>query len=802
MLTQYKTVFIMIFVTLWVPLVFNYFGYVFIEGQWVQFALHSLMEVLGAVLALVMAIWIVKAVDYGKLPDIFKWVALAFGAMGVLDLFHAAMNVDVLFVWFHSMSGFFASFILMVGVLKQCAALKMSSPRMSTVIGFIAAFSVVSFVFETFIPPMTNHLSEFTVLAKVINVSAGVMFVISGLYFTHQYFKLQTYEYLMVAGFCFLMVASELSFAISNLWDFSWWGWHLLRLLAFVSLAWFFFELFKNMIENQMTDHAKTQDQLQDLRQECCQVSQYAKLLDQTSLVSKSDLQGHITDVNEHLLESTGYRREELIGQSHAIFKSEQTPNATYDDLWRTIQAGQLWIGQLQNRKKNGELYNVNLAVLPIQNPAGEVVEYLAARQDITQAVRSQELLANVRNLDDLTGFKNRNQLIQDLDSQQIEKIALLNIDDFKEINDFFGLNMGNELIRKVGLQLAKMKDPALRIYRMHGDEFALAVMMSDPVDGFEAKIWQWATELSEVPFEVQGKTLYLTVKAGIAEGMDSALTAADMALKVAKKTKRIVVSQNETYLFSHQYKENEIWTHSLKKAFKENGILLVYQPIYDLQKQKTVAHECLVRLCKEGELIEPQYFLEVAKKTRLYPQLTERILSLAFETFQSRTDGFSVNVCLDDMVNEKTITHIKQLCQTGSCADRLSLEFTEAEAEKNLATAGEFVQTIKSLGIRVTIDDVGKDASHLETIIELQPDYIKLDGRLVHKALEEASATLIIKTLVNFAHHQKIKVIAEAVETQALFLKLKTLKVDFVQGYFTGKPKRTLSDASENEVK
>ena len=808
MLTQYRTVFMMIFGTLWVPLVFNYFGYLFVDGYWVQFALHSLVEVVGAVFAFVMGVMLVDAVRYGQLPPIFNWVARAFLALAVWDIVHAAMNVETLFVWFHSLSGFFASFILMTGVFTQYFRWPISLPRSSVVVLLMVVFAIVSIQFDGLLPAMTDKQGEFTWVAIVMNVLAGAMFVVSALYFTVQYFRHHTVENLMIAGFCFLMVSSELSFAIFSLWDFSWWGWHLLRLVALVGLSWFFYEWLKNNTETHWQQQRALETQVQTLRQELYQVSQHAQLLDQTSLVSKSDLHGYITEVNAQLLASTGYSQQELIGQPHSIFKGGFTDRSTYSDLWKTIQSGKLWVGQLKNRKKNGDLFMIKIAILPIKNKAGDVIEYLAARQDITDAIEQEKLLTHYRNRDELTGFKTRYQLIQDLEAQQIEKIALFNIDDSKEINEFFGMAVGDELIRQVGQKLDEMKGQKLRIYRMHGDEFALAMSISEPVDGFEKKVQQWVNQLSEVSFDVDGQIIDITIKAGIAEGVDSALTAADMALKVAKKTNRSVVAQNETYLYSHQYKENQIWTEVLKQALLDDGILLFYQPIYDVQKQTEVAYECLVHLYQEETTIDPVYFLKVAKKARLYSQLSERVLTLAFETFHDRPEGFSVNVCSEDMVRENYFKHLQYLCQCYGGADRLTLELTEQEAHKNLAAAIAFVKAIKAVGVQVAIDNVGAGTTHFEALLKLQPDWIKIDGRLIAMLFETESesghddAELIIQTLVGFAHQRNIKVIAEAVESQAQFLKLKTLKVDYVQGFFTGKPAIILPEESKKAQK
>lgn len=801
MLTNYKNVFIMIFITLWLPLVFNYFGYVFIEGQWIQFALHSLVEVVGAVLAIVMAILLTEALSYHELHPIFHWVVRAFLAVAILDIVHAAMNVETLFVWFHSMPGFFASLLLMIGVLAQGSRWKLALPPKRMVLIVVAVFALLSILFEELVPAMTDKQGEFTLLAIMINVFAGSMFVISGVYFIAQYFKSQATEHLMIAGFGFLMVASDLPFAISSLWDFSWWGWHILRLLAFISLSWYFYEFLRTKAEAYQQNHQALEAESISLRQRLHEQSEYAKLLCKTSLVSKSDLSGNITEVNKQLLEVTGYHRDELLGEPHSILKGGSTPEKIYANLWQTIQSGRMWFGQLQNSKKNGELFMTKIAIMPIKNEAGEIIEYLAARQDITDAIQHEELLANYRTLDELTGFKTRHQLVYDLESQKIEKIALLNIDDSKEINDFFGMGVGNELIRQVGHYLAKVKEPKIRIYRMHGDEFALATTMDHPIDRFEEKIGQWVDDIAEVPFDVAGQTIHISLKAGIAEGLDTALTAADMALKVAKKTLRPVVTQSETYLFSHQYKENTIWMQSLKQALAHQGISLVYQPIYDIEKQQTIGYECLVRLDKDQTLIEPVYFLEVAKKSRLYPQLTQQVMSLAFEAFHDRADAFSINISSEDMVNEQTLSHLNQLCQNYHCAERLTLEFTEQEAHKNLEVAIQFVKTVKALGIQVAIDDLENGVTDFEALLKLQPDCIKIDGNLILHLMDDAAAyhqndaEVIINTLVGFAHQRNIKVVAETVETQSQFLKLKALKVDCVQGYFTGKPDIMISD-------
>ena len=176
----------------------------------------------------------------------------------------------------------------------------------------------------------------------------------------------------------------------------------------------------------------------------------HKQAMDAGNIVSKSDLKGRITYVNDRFCDVTGFSREEVMGKPHSIVRHPDNDPAVFKALWETIQAKKMWQGTLKNRKKNGSHYWVDINILPILDDKGEIFEYIAVRHDITELVEQRKLLEQIATTDALTGLGNRYKLLNDIQHSHTPSLALINLDNFREINDFYGHAFGDRLIIKV----------------------------------------------------------------------------------------------------------------------------------------------------------------------------------------------------------------------------------------------------------------------------------------------------------------------------------------------------------------
>ncbi len=237
-----------------------------------------------------------------------------------------------------------------------------------------------------------------------------------------------------------------------------------------------------------------------------------------------TDREGRIEYVNERFCEVTGYRSEEVIGLNPRLFQSGQTPKAAYEQMWDTILAGKVWQGELLNRKRNGELYWESVSISPITDDRGEISHFVGVKTDITERRQLQEQIWQQANYDQLTGLVNR-RLFHDRLEQLLsnsrrnkESFALLfvDLDRFKQINDTFGHEAGDELLRQVASRLAGSLRQTDTAARVGGDEFT--VMLPRVGQPFEAKrVADKILASLSIPFGLRENEVAISASIGIA---------------------------------------------------------------------------------------------------------------------------------------------------------------------------------------------------------------------------------------------------------------------------------------------
>ncbi|MDD2905815.1 MAG: EAL domain-containing protein [Sulfurimonas sp.] len=394
---------------------------------------------------------------------------------------------------------------------------------------------------------------------------------------------------------------------------------------------------------------------------------------------------------------------------------------------------------------------------------------------------------------DALTGFSSRYKLMQDIQKAPNASLALLNIDNFREINDFFGYEFGDSTILEVSKTVYESVPHTMNhiFYHLQGDEFAILCRDTNE-EKFIQMIQNILAEVNSKDFYVLQEDISLQFSAGLSfiKNHTVLLATANIALKNAKKERKALKIYDDTSTTSKEYKSNLVWTKKLKDAIKEDRIVVYYQPVVCNLTKEYEKYEALVRLVsKEGEIIPPSQFLDIAKRTKNYIQITQIVVAKSFAAFEHLPYQFAINLTIIDILDTEFNLFLFDKLEGYSGVSRVTFEIVESEGIENYKEVAEFIKKVKSYGCKIAIDDFGTGYSNFEYLINLQVDIIKIDGSLIRHINTNQNANAVIKAIVTFAKSMNMQTIAEFVEDESIFLACKELGIDYSQGYYFSKP-------------
>lgn len=380
--------------------------------------------------------------------------------------------------------------------------------------------------------------------------------------------------------------------------------------------------------------------------------------------------------------------------------------------------------------------------------------------------------------------------MIEDIKKSNVPFLALLDINSFGEINDFYGHSIGDEVLKAVAKNIKKVIPSNYNLYRIYSDEFAILADNENKERFIE--IVKFVNEfISSRPMEIQKKELYIQLSYSISfEDKQSIKKTANIIKRHAKKNKDAFIYDKSLGL-EQIYENNILWTLKLKKAFVNDTIVPYYQPIYNIKTNKIEKYESLVRLIDEdGKVISPYYFLDIAKKSKQYVKLTKKVIIKTFDYFKDKNYQCSINLSLEDIKRIDVTSFIIEKLKEYDMASKVVFEIVESEGIDNFELVNKFIDEVRKLGCKIAIDDFGTGYSNFSYLIKLNADYIKIDGSLIKDINTNKNSQEIVKTIIDFSKKQGFKTIAEFVSSEEIFEKVKEFGVDYAQGYFIGEPK------------
>lgn len=519
--------------------------------------------------------------------------------------------------------------------------------------------------------------------------------------------------------------------------------------------------------------------------------------------------EGKVLSVNHFGAEQLGYSVKELVGQSVVNVFYEDDKDAVLEHLTACIQnPTQIANWEFRKVRKNGTVLWVKEVARTVQDTDGNTVVLIVC-EDITERKRQEEQIRHWAMHDPLTNLPNRRVLEENLErvvsrSQHGHGSALLlvDLDNFKVVNDTLGHLAGDQLLITLAHFLRKTLRQCDFLARFGGDEFA--VLLEDTsvqeVKTLAERLYQ---EVNEFHFHLSSYVFDFTTSIGISfiDGSLDAkavLTLADSALYAAKDSgkNRIVL-----YLSDKDKQVNLVeasqWGTRIKEALREDRFLLMLQPVMKLGNGKVEHFEALVRMQDEsGKILLPDAFISAAERFGLMLQIDQWMVESVLRTLRTRPDSrIFINLSGSSMRDDSLLGLIKsRIKESDISSGQLAFEVTETIAITDLVQVQYWMKQLKELGCLFALDDFGIGFSSFSYLSALPVDYVKIDRSFIRSMDTNLTNRAIVQALTTVAHALGKEVIAEGVENNTVAGILQKLGVEYGQGYLWGLPSTEIS--------
>ena len=522
-----------------------------------------------------------------------------------------------------------------------------------------------------------------------------------------------------------------------------------------------------------------------------------------------TDSNVHIIDTNRAFTEITGYSKEDVLGKKPTILKSGRHNKSFYSELWETLLKNGYWQGNIWNRKKDGNVYPEWLNISSIKNDNEEIINYIAIFSDITQLKENENRLNFLAHHDTLTALPNRLLLGARLDHsidvcrrlKSYVAVCFLDLDNFKNVNDSYGHDMGDKVLKEATIRLQPMLRADDTLARVGGDEFVFVFENLDRPDEMSSIAEKILASLQK-PFEIKDKKFQLGASIGISiypndgETQGTLSKNADTAMYAAKnagKNTYRYYNKDMTSLSIHRF----AMENALKVAIEKDEIIVYYQPKYDLDSKSVHGLEALVRWQHPTEgLLHPDKFIPLAEETKLIIDIGEIVLrQVCNDAVKWRKEGIlkeriAVNVSGVQINKSDFIKTLKNtLRETGATPEMIEIEITETTIMEDPEKWINLLAEIRKTGIHISIDDFGTGYSSLNHLRRLPVDTLKIDRSFVKDLAHDHDADTIASAIISLAKNMGMGTVAEGVETEDQKEFLASCGCELHQGFLYAKP-------------
>ena len=400
---------------------------------------------------------------------------------------------------------------------------------------------------------------------------------------------------------------------------------------------------------------------------------------------------------------------------------------------------------------------------------------------------------------DHLTDLPNLYQLRKDLEMNEEYGLILIKIDNFAMINNFYGFIVGDYVIEYVGNYL-KEHLKAYDTYRISGSEFGLTLKEKLGFYELKKELSRLYESIKNIELVYQGNPLFIDFTMASSSNKDnsSIFSKVSMALTYAKRKGIAFWIYEDRMNFENEYARNLELSLIVREAVEKQRVVPFYQAIMDNKTGKITKYECLARLIDKNEkILSPALFIPIAKKIKIYNQVTKSIITKSFELFEQNSFEFNINLSIEDVMSSEMFEFILERLKNSSAASRVTFELLESEAIQDFKRVERFINEVKRYGAKIAIDDFGSGYSNFFYLTKMQADYIKIDGALIENIDIDKNSLFVVETIVDFAKKLGIKTVAEYVHSSMVMDKVKGLGIDYSQGFYIDEPSVTIKEES-----
>ena len=519
---------------------------------------------------------------------------------------------------------------------------------------------------------------------------------------------------------------------------------------------------------------------------------------------------GTITSWNRGAERLYGYTSGEAIGRPISLLVG-RGGEAEQADLTRRVFAGES-IEQLETARmrRDGTDVPVSLSISPVRDEAGEIVSAAVIARDVTDRRRYEARLRALAEHDHVTGLLNRRrfeaelrrELSRTLRSGRGGAVVSVDLDGFKGINDSVGHAAGDEVLRNVANLLAARSREGDLVARLGGDEFALLLPDTDHGQA-QAAARHLLDALHELRTEIDGAAFPVTASVGVAlfaadsARWDELLVSADLAMYAAKRQGRDrIVTFTPREAQAARADARLSWSQRIRQALDEDGLVLHWQAIVDMDTGRPSHGELLLRMRSPDGLLPPGEFLGAAERLGLIHAIDRWVVKQAIVMLrEGRTpDGLPISVNLSGETlagDTELLGLIERAVQRGDVDPaKLIFEITETAAIANIVEARDFALGLRRLGCGLALDDFGTGFGSFYHLKYLPVDFLKIDREFVHNLPRSHLDQRLVRSIVDVARSLKIRTVAESVGDDSTIDHLRQLGVDYMQGFHVGRPR------------
>lgn len=529
---------------------------------------------------------------------------------------------------------------------------------------------------------------------------------------------------------------------------------------------------------------------------------------DSNEAIMITDVDTNIIYVNNAFSKITGYAFNDAVGKQPNLLGSGYHDDAFYQELWEQLNSSGHWAGEIHNKKKNGEPFFSKLSINAIRKEDDSQTQYVGFFSDITQDKEKDQEIFQKTHYDSLTGLANRQYLLtriaQSTDQQSnFQKpfyVLFLDIDHFKDVNDYFGFITGDKLIAQVGTRIQSIIRSNDVLARLTGDQFAL--LIHGVGEQYLAQHFlERIKRLFKTPIAINDHEHKVSLSIGIAKYPDDTLSAEELLSKSEQALYNAKEKGRNTFtFFTDELQQKVIRRISLKNALKEaikhNQIDVVYQPIINIETNQICKFEALARWQHNDQYVSPEEFIQIAEEFGLIYDLGLLILRKACGTLKElKAKGWhDIAINVNRSVNEFGPDHaidswIQILEDYDLQGSDINFELTESILAPEQKSSLSKLKRLQDNGSKISLDDFGTGYSSLSYLRNFPIDELKIDRSFVMHMHRSEGDIVLIQTIIAMAKSLGITTVAEGIETEEHQQALLDMGCHSGQGYLISKP-------------